>query len=182
MGVDLTKKEKQALTECEGVIEAGLHKFLEVGTALLKIRDGRLYRATHTTFDDYCRERWCITRGHAYSIMQAVEIAENVQSQDLPMPANTDQMLALRNVPPEEQAEVYREAIESAPGGNVTAAHIRSIANRKLGRQPSPSQQFSTIVALSEPLYIRAVAEAEVQGVPLCEIVQRALTQYFGGE
>jgi hypothetical protein len=28
------------------------------GTALLEVRDRRLYRETHATFEDYCRERW----------------------------------------------------------------------------------------------------------------------------
>ena len=51
-----------ALTECEAVIERGLRTFVEVGEALLRIRDERLYRETHGTFEDYCRERWAMRR------------------------------------------------------------------------------------------------------------------------
>ena len=42
------------LAELELVIERGLKTFVEVGAALLGIRDGRLYRETHATFEDYC--------------------------------------------------------------------------------------------------------------------------------
>jgi hypothetical protein len=52
--VDLQK----ALAQCEGVIERGMKSFIEVGTALLKIRDERLYRENYGTFEEYCRKRW----------------------------------------------------------------------------------------------------------------------------
>ena len=47
---ELSTTESRELERCEATIEAGLQTFVEVGTALLKIREGRLYRATHRTF------------------------------------------------------------------------------------------------------------------------------------
>jgi len=46
-GEALTASERGELAECEGIPERGLGTFFEVGHALLKIREGRLYRPTH---------------------------------------------------------------------------------------------------------------------------------------
>jgi hypothetical protein len=54
----LTASEKGRLDQLEEKIERGLKTFIEVGTALREIRDKRLCRQTHGTFEDYCRERW----------------------------------------------------------------------------------------------------------------------------
>ncbi len=57
------------LLECERVIERGLNTFVEVGAALLEIRDGRLYKNDYSTFEDYCRERWGFTRMRATQLI-----------------------------------------------------------------------------------------------------------------
>lgn len=54
----LTHDEQCELKQCEETIERGLHTFHEVGAALLVVRDKRLYRKSHRTFEEYCRERW----------------------------------------------------------------------------------------------------------------------------
>lgn len=59
----LTEAERANLAHLEQVggqtiVEAG-GQVVEAGEALREIRDSRLYRETHTTFEDYCRERFC---------------------------------------------------------------------------------------------------------------------------
>lgn len=61
-GNQLTEQETAALAQHEATIGRGLEAFYEVGTALLAIRNGWLYRETHATFEDYCRERWRMSR------------------------------------------------------------------------------------------------------------------------
>ena len=34
----------------------------------------RLYRATHGTFEDYCREKWNLSRPRAYELMNAANV------------------------------------------------------------------------------------------------------------
>jgi hypothetical protein len=51
---------------------------VEVGNALREIRDSRLYRATHGTFEAYCRERWGISRPHAYRLISSAEVAKSL--------------------------------------------------------------------------------------------------------
>jgi hypothetical protein len=71
----LSEQEQADLVTCEETIGRGLGAFLEVGRALLAIRDGRLYRARHATFEDYCRERWQISRAHANRYIDASTVA-----------------------------------------------------------------------------------------------------------
>ena len=64
----LTATEETALAECEVIIERGKGTFLQVADALIKIRDGRLYRRDHATFEDYCWARWQFSRQRAYQL------------------------------------------------------------------------------------------------------------------
>jgi hypothetical protein len=69
--------EAEWLKDCEYDIENGLVVFLKVGQRLMEIRANRLYRATHATFEDYCLERWNISRPRVYQLMAAAETSEN---------------------------------------------------------------------------------------------------------
>ena len=61
------------LAECEKVVERGLATFVVVGEALARIRDGRLYRESHKTFEAYCDERWGMSRPRAYQFIAAAD-------------------------------------------------------------------------------------------------------------
>lgn len=55
---NLTPAEVDNLNRLEAVAERGLGTYAEVGDALAEIRDRRLYRGTHPSFEAYVRERW----------------------------------------------------------------------------------------------------------------------------
>lgn len=71
----LSIEEQHALAEREAVIEKGFTVFLEVGKALLDIRDQRLYRALYKTFEEYLQKRWDISRTRGYQIINSAKIA-----------------------------------------------------------------------------------------------------------
>jgi len=52
---------------------------------------------------------------------------ENVKF-SLQLPKETH-IHALKDLPPEKQAEVWKEAVETAPEGKITAAHVQSVAD-----------------------------------------------------
>ncbi len=52
--------------------------FYEAGMALKELRDRRLYRSTHRTFEEYCRERFGYGRDAAYLKIVAAEVYENL--------------------------------------------------------------------------------------------------------
>src|SRR5260221_3259797 len=54
----LSPGEQKDFAECEAVIQRGWQTFVEVGRALARIRDQKLYRAEHDTFETYCRQKW----------------------------------------------------------------------------------------------------------------------------
>ena len=57
-GQKLTTAETVDLVNHERTIELTQSAFVACGRALEAIRDGRLYRALHRTFEAYCKERW----------------------------------------------------------------------------------------------------------------------------
>ncbi len=116
----------RSLEQCEAVIERGLRTFLEVGAALLEIRDGRLYRQDYGTFEDYCRDRWGFSRVQAHRLIEASEVVAMLPIGDTThLPRNEAQARELARIPdPAERARVWQEVTEKH-GEKVTAADIR---------------------------------------------------------
>jgi len=75
----LTKKERRRLEELESIVTRNFRAFYEVGCALREIRQRRLYRETHQTFADYCKDLWDIARQTAYQYIDAAEVVDNVR-------------------------------------------------------------------------------------------------------
>lgn len=138
---DITAIEINELSTCESVIERGLKTFYEVGDALQTIRDRRLYRVTHDTFEGYCKERWQMERRQAYRLMDAADVVRDVsnwtQNNDVILPRTESQARPLTQVQPEHRAEVWTRAVESAPDGKITAAHVEHVVE-EYKAAPSP--------------------------------------------
>lgn len=75
-----TDAERDALITYETTIERGRATFIEVGRALMAIRDGRLHRLTHKTFNDYVKDRWGWSRSRAYQMMAAVRTTDEMST------------------------------------------------------------------------------------------------------
>ena len=78
--LQLTFEERTELEQCERTIAQGLQTFVDVGTALLTIRDKRLYREQYDTFEDYCQKQWRLARRRAYQLMDAAQVVQNVKN------------------------------------------------------------------------------------------------------
>lgn len=125
----LTRAEEIALVDCEGRIERGLKTFIEVGQALAAIRDSRLYRAEHESFEAYCTERWGFTRIRAHQLASAADLALTMVNSGLQEPDNERQVRELAKVPEPERADVWRETVERTEG-KPTAAAVAETAKR----------------------------------------------------
>ena len=113
------------LAELENVVEHGLATFLEVGAALLEIRDSRLYLAGHDSFEAYCRDRWNLERAHAYRLIDAGKVAEALSPMgDSPVNERQARELAPLRDRPELMREAWSEA-QHAGNGKPTAAIVR---------------------------------------------------------
>jgi hypothetical protein len=145
----LMPDEKVKFERCKKDIRDGMEVFLNVGLALSAIRDGRLYRESHDTFEGWCLAEYGWSSHRARQLIRGAEVVRNLQAAGsgnnwsaFVMPASEGQARPLLRLPPEEQRSAWEEAVQSAPGGRVTAAHVEGVvlARRvKLGLQePAP--------------------------------------------
>lgn len=127
----LTVAPVRTLETLEGILERGLQTFYEVGDALQEVRDRRLYRdAGYGTFEDYCSDRWGISRSRAYRLMDAAEVVGLLPIGDIP--ANEAQARELVPLKDDEEAvlEVWREVRQKYPG-RVTAGMIKRLLTNR---------------------------------------------------
>ena len=137
--------ETQRLEACEQTIRMGMSTFVEVGQALAMIRDQKLYRDTHKTFQAYCKDRWGRSREWAYMLMNASDACENVY-ESTQIPSQT-QARELAKAPPAEQAEVWDEVV-AEHGVSATAADVARAVNIRLTDGDVPK---SDIDEMAEP-------------------------------
>ncbi len=79
--------DQARLAELEAVVDRGLQTFFEVGSALLEIRENKLYRDTHKTFTDYCRHRFGFTDSRGRQLIAAAKTVTAVTLLGLPVPS-----------------------------------------------------------------------------------------------
>ena len=108
----LVAEERSAFQAHEATIERGVRTFLEVGRALGAIRDGRLYRETHGTFEAYCRERWRMDRTYAHRYIDAARVCEMLPTGNTP--ANEAQVRPLTKIRTEDGRRRTRASGRSA--------------------------------------------------------------------
>jgi hypothetical protein len=138
----LSPTEAEQLHQYEDTIRQGLHVFYEVGIALTAIRDRKLYRATHKSFEAYVIAKWEFGRTQAYRLIDAAAIINSLKEtgvQPEALPTSDRQTRALAPLPPEKQAEVWREARKVSP--DPTGKQVQDLASRARGvpaRKPQP--------------------------------------------
>jgi phage N-6-adenine-methyltransferase len=129
----LAPAEAGRLAELEAVVAAGLQTFVEVGLALTEIRDGRLYRATHGTFEGYLDERWGFSRSYGYRLIDGARVAELVSPMgDIPNERQARELVPLLDRP-DDLVEVVLE-LRAEHGDRFTAAKLRQAVDERLRR------------------------------------------------
>lgn len=114
--------ESKQLVSLEKTIEAGQKTFVEVGLALAEIRASRLYRADHSTFEEYCHSKWGWSRVHVHRVIDAAETVGMLPMGNKSQVTSERQARELSKASPAKRAEVL-EAV--AAKGPVTAKAIR---------------------------------------------------------
>ena len=137
---ELSADELSTLSVYEGVIRQGLESFVEVGNALARIRDARLYRAEFATFEDYCDKKWSLTRQYVNRIVAAAEVVADIESAEMETivskPANEAQAKPLASVRKEDRAEVWQQVVATAPVDartakpKITAKHVEKVVEQ----------------------------------------------------
>jgi hypothetical protein len=159
----LTIEEKADLENLEGAIKRELGSFIVVGMALEEIRAKGLYREGYKTFRDYCNQKWDMNGRYADRLIAGSQVAENLGPRDPTMtpceiqPMFEKQVRPLTVLEPNEQRDVWEEAVRSADGwqglpfpnaGDFSEWRI-SRRNRRNGVRPSSGQCWAGAVAAS---------------------------------
>ncbi len=140
---ELTEQELAERQSLELKVE---RTFVEAGKALRTLRDRRLYRNTHKTFEEYCRDRFGFTRISANYKIAAAEVFENLVADDEQLlitigyqilPTNERQVRPLANLEPDEQRQVWHEAVKAVDGKTPSGRIIKGIVER-LKEKPLP--------------------------------------------
>ncbi len=125
----ITLDERSRLYQLEETIRQGLNTFVDVGNALLEIRDKRLYRQEYSTFEEYFQTVWGMSKMHAYRLMDSAGVIDNLKSNQLvTFPTNESQARPLASLEPDEQVEAWKRVITSTPEGKITAAIVLKAA------------------------------------------------------
>lgn len=140
----LTDQERDALAEAESEIDDGVKM---VGQALAGIRDGRLYRESHSSFDGYCSSRWGISRSTAHRRIAAAEVAEILSpigdSREVDPTPRINESQARELAPLRSEPEVVRSIyadVQRETQGRPTASAIRQSVKRHLSPVPASPQ------------------------------------------
>lgn|GEM_PF-1205269 len=147
----LPVSQQARLLELERVVDGGLDTFLEVARALVEIREQRLYRATHPSFERYVEERFALAKRTAYGYIEAAGVQANLAVRVPAQALSLSQLRALAPLDPEAQ----RQLAQLIQGLTLTEARrvIRDWRAAQRAEQPAgampplPSGTFRTIVA-----------------------------------
>ena len=87
------------------------------------IRDARLYRGTHATFEDYAEQRWDVSRSQAYRLIDAWPLAERLSPMgDTLNERQIRELLPLAGRHGQDAAVTVYRAVAETDGVQVTAA------------------------------------------------------------
>ncbi|MBW4512171.1 MAG: hypothetical protein KME64_37610 [Scytonematopsis contorta HA4267-MV1] len=137
---ELSYEEQRDREHLERIIE---RSFYEAGKALKEIRDRRLYRSTHKTFESYCKDRFGYNNSRSYQMIDAATVVENLQK--VPQfvevfPTAEGQVRPLTRLEPEEQVICWQKAVEEAgnkvPSGKIVKNVVDTIRERT--KVPNP--------------------------------------------
>jgi hypothetical protein len=159
--------------------------FFEAGKALTELRDRRLYRSTHKTFEEYCRVRPWRWRSHRFAhsrqqsnyLIAAAGVYENlttigcqnVANENLTtngsqiLPTSERQVRPMTKLEPQEQQEVWLRAVELAGGKVPTGRIVKDAVQRIMERTRVPNTY-----QLGEVCQILAKDNPELRGKGGC--------------
>ncbi len=136
---ELTQEEQSDRLHLERKVERA---FFEAGKALTELRDRRLYRSTHKTFDEYCLDRFGYNRSRSYQLVDAAVVVDNLQKcpqiVDI-LPTAEGQVRPMTKLEPQEQQEVWLKAVEIAGGKVPTGRIVKDVVQRIMERTQVPN-------------------------------------------
>jgi hypothetical protein len=122
------------LDRLESVIKKYRQDFYSVGKALKKIRDGRYYQVLSLkSFESYVGIRWDMGRSHAYRLIEAAAVIDNLSPIGDVLPKNEAQVRILTSLDLFSQRKVWRNFLKTEKP--LSALNIKKFVSAYLGKQ-----------------------------------------------
>ena len=134
--VSLSGAERRELTRLEAVIVHAVTVQLDAAKAMLRIREGRLYRAEYATFEEYCQARWNMSREHGRRLCNWAEVSANLDANATNggiLPLHESHARPLARLTPQQQQDAWHE-IKKLP--QPDARNIEKVCN-EVSRTPT---------------------------------------------
>jgi hypothetical protein len=123
---ELSEEEQQERERLEKQI---VDSFYQAGVALRGLRDRKLFRSTHRTFEEYARDILGFSRIRLYQLMGAAQVYENIRENvNAPLtslPTTEYQCRPLVKLTQEGQVEAWKIAVDLAGEKTPTSAAVR---------------------------------------------------------
>lgn len=145
----LTDEEAILRDQLEYDVEQGIEGAFKVASALLTIREQRLYRSTHRTYEEYIEDKWQMSSRRARHLTFAAGVVKSLEEAGVAeLPQNESQVRGLAGVAPEDQAKVWTEAQKTTGKKQPGRKEVQEAA-KKVGRpkgsknaqKPTPEQK-----------------------------------------
>jgi len=120
----MDQKLKKQLDTFEAVIKKQQSNFYVLGKTLIKIKDLRLYKHIgFKTFEDYTIKRLDIKKSHAYRMINASKVMDNLSPFGDPLPQNEAQARLLTKFDIFTQRKLWQKFLDT--GMALTTSNIR---------------------------------------------------------
>lgn len=155
--LELTIKEQNAREQLEKQVE---QSFYLAGKALQQLRDQRLYRSTHSRFEDYCLERFGFHRRHSYNLIAAASVVDNLSVVECAqfvhiLPTRESQCRPLTPLEPKLQRAAWQQAVayagEKVPSTRIVKEVVRELTRPTKVNNPHYVGEVCLILARDEP-------------------------------
>ncbi|MBD2497905.1 hypothetical protein [Nostoc sp. FACHB-280] len=149
---ELTEDEQRDRLHLERKVERA---FFEAGKALAELRNRRLYRSTHKTFEEYCRDRFSYTHRNVNYLIAASLIVDNIKmgtnssqnekademgtNSSQILPTSEVQVRPLAKLEPEQQQEAWQAAVKEAGGKIPSGRIVKDVVQRIMERTKVPN-------------------------------------------
>ncbi|RCJ30475.1 hypothetical protein A6769_33360 [Nostoc punctiforme NIES-2108] len=187
---ELTEQEIRDRLHLERQVEKA---FYLAGKALIELRDRKLYRNTHKTFEEYCRERFGFERRYPYRLMESTVVVDNLMkmcpnrtqndlvvdtsasdsSEGQVLPINEYQLRPLIGLEPEVQREAWQQAVEAAGGKVPSGRVVKDVVQRIIERTKVPNTY-----QIGEVCQILVKDNPELRGKGCCWAIVSAVNEF----
>ncbi|MBD2492327.1 hypothetical protein [Aulosira sp. FACHB-615] len=196
---ELTEDEQSDRLHLERKVERA---FFEAGKALMELRDRRLYRSTHRTFEEYCKDRFGYTHRRVNYLIAGSVVFDNIvtgtncsqngevdetgtncsQNEEVNktrpnrsriLPTKEGQVRPLAQLEPQQQIKVWQRAVQEAGGKVPSARIVTDVVQRIIERTQVPNSY-----QVGEVCQILAKDNPELRGKRGCWCIVVAVHEF----